>query len=88
MARGEVRLPRPRLFIGCYFLVPDFGLFYQMGSSGLDGLIALVLGIHAVRRGGGATAAADYCSFGAQAVPALPPAQGFSAVEAMLFAAR
>jgi len=39
-------------------------------------------------RGGGATAAADYCSFGAQAVPALPPAQGFSAVEAMLFAAR
>ena len=46
MMRGEVRLPRPRLFILCYFLVPDFGLFDEVGPSGLDGLRSALFGVH------------------------------------------
>ena len=46
MTRGEVRLPRPRLFILCYFLVPDLRLFDEVGPSGLDGLRSALFGVH------------------------------------------
>ena len=46
MVRGEVRLPRPRLLVFGNFLVPDFGLFDEVGSSGLDGLRSALFGVH------------------------------------------
>ena len=46
MMRGEVRLPRPGLLVFGNFLVPDFGLFDEVGSSGLDGLRSALFGVH------------------------------------------
>ena len=46
MVRGEVRLPRPRLLVFGNFLVPDFGLFDEVGPSGLDGLRSALFGVH------------------------------------------
>ena len=86
MVRGQIRLPRSGFFVLGNLLVPDFCLFDEVGSSGLDGL-GLRFGVHLCVRRGDSRLLRLYCLLGAQAVPALQSAQVFSAVEEMLFAA-